>query len=747
MNIFSGLASLFSSLRSRLILLILFIILPALALILYQSYRFQDYSSQVVTGEALQMAHVIAGKQNDVIYGARQLLIALSRLPQIQDFHSSECSRLLAEIMDQFPSYANLGVADAQGATHCSALPLVQPVTIHDRAYFQRAMHAGDFAIGDYQIGRITGKPSLNVAYPIVDRGGRLHAVVFAALDLAWLDQLIADVDLPAGSSISIIDLNGTILAHYPDPEIFVGSILQETRLVETILSIGEGGTLEVAGQDGIERLYAFVPLADNPHMAGNGLIAIGIPTAAAYELPNRTMGISLIWMAVIACLSLVAGWAGFDTLLLRHLNLVRQAARRVSDGDLRTRVNLADGPEELQELSLTFDQMAKSLEQQVRERERNLSQVQALREIDLAIANNVDMRIALKTVVEQVIAQLNVDAAAVLVFNSHLQQLEFVAGRGFRDASFHKAQIRLGESYAGRAASQRRLLHIPDLAAEPDGFARSNRLMDEGFIAYFATPLIAKARVKGVLEIFHRQPLNPDQVWFDFLETLAGQVAITIDNAQLFSDLQRATDETVQAYDATIEGWSRALDLRDHETEGHSQRVTEMAIHLARELGVTGQDLLHLRRGALLHDIGKMGVPDTILLKPGPLSEGEWAVMHKHPVHAWDLLFPIAYLRPALDIPYCHHEKWDGSGYPRGLKGEEIPLAARVFAIVDVLDALLSDRPYRPAWSLEEVRQYLLDQSGKHFDPRVVARLLTLLDRGEILTPHPTSSTRPKSS
>ena len=156
---------------------------------------------------------------------------------------------------------------------------------------------------------------------------------------------------------------------------------------------------------------------------------------------------------------------------------------------------------------------------------------------------------------------------------------------------------------------------------------------------------------------------------------------------------------ELFQAYDATIEGWSRALDYRDHETEGHSRRVTELTLRLARALGMNEEELVHVRRGALLHDIGKMGVPDRVLLKPGPLDDGEWEIMRRHPSLAREMLWPITFLRPALNIPYCHHEKWNGSGYPQCLQGEQIPLAARLFAVVDVWDALRSDRPYRKAW------------------------------------------------
>jgi HD-GYP domain-containing protein (c-di-GMP phosphodiesterase class II) len=154
------------------------------------------------------------------------------------------------------------------------------------------------------------------------------------------------------------------------------------------------------------------------------------------------------------------------------------------------------------------------------------------------------------------------------------------------------------------------------------------------------------------------------------------------------------------------------------------------MSLRLARAMGVDEAEQVHIRRGALLHDIGKMGVPDAILLKPGPLTDDEWAVMRKHPAYAYDMLSPITYLRPALDIPYCHHEKWDGTGYPRGLKAEEIPVAARLFAVVDVWDALCSDRPYRAAWPAAKVREHLRALSGAHFDPQVVEMFLRMIEK-----------------
>ena len=358
-------------------------------------------------------------------------------------------------------------------------------------------------------------------------------------------------------------------------------------------------------------------------------------------------------------------------------------------------------------------------------ELKQRLSQLDALRAIDQAISASLDLRLTLAVFLDQVIAQLKVDAADVLLLDPNDQTLTYTAGRGFRSQTFERTRTRVGEGRAGRAALERQLV-TANLQQERAA-TRTGLLAADNFVSYFGVPLIAKGQVLGVLELFHRSVLEAPPEWLEFLYALAGQAAIALDNTALFNRLQQSNIDLQLAYDATIEGWSRALDLRDRETEGHSQRVTRLSEQLAVTMGMPDKALVHLRRGALLHDIGKMGVPDQILLKAGPLSDEEWVIMRQHPALAYEMLAPIHYLRPALEIPYCHHEKWDGSGYPRGLKGEAIPLSARIFAVVDVWDALRSDRPYRRAWPAERVRAYLREQAGQHFDPAVTAAFLEM--------------------
>lgn len=360
------------------------------------------------------------------------------------------------------------------------------------------------------------------------------------------------------------------------------------------------------------------------------------------------------------------------------------------------------------------------------------LRRMEALHAIEMVITSSFEVQLTLDIVIKTAVTQLGVDAAAILLYQPDSHQLEFTGWQGFRTPKLERIQLKLGKGLAGKAILNRKKIFVADLANEADEYVHKTLYVDEGFVSYFGTPLLSRGEIKGVLEILHRSPLQPDEDWLAFLDMLSEQAAIAIDNAQLFEGVNRSNLKLAMAYDATIEGWSRAMDLRDKETEGHTQRVTEMTIRLARAMGLNDQEISQIRRGALLHDMGKLGVPDDILFKPDKLNDAEWAIMRQHPQYAYDMLCSIDYLKPALDIPYSHHEKWDGTGYPQGLKGEQIPMAARLFAIVDVWDALQSDRPYRAGWPKEKVLDHIRSLSGTHFDPQVVELFLRVMQEDD---------------
>jgi PAS domain S-box-containing protein len=359
---------------------------------------------------------------------------------------------------------------------------------------------------------------------------------------------------------------------------------------------------------------------------------------------------------------------------------------------------------------------------------EQQLASLMALRAIDQSILTSLDLEHTLEVLLEKITAILHADAANILLYDPHLQILKAAAQRGMPSSRWEE-YLRLGESHAGKIALERQREVILDLTQIEDSLTAKIRDIGETFVSYIGIPLVAKDKLVGVIQLLNRSRLDPGHYWMGFLEAVADQAAIAIENAQLFHEQQQTNRRLTKAYEDTIDGWSKALDLRDKETEGHSQRVTDLTLELARRMGVSEPHLVQIRRGARLHDIGKMVVPDLILHKAGPLTQDEWEIMRQHPIIAVDLIYPIEFLSPALDIPYCHHEKWDGTGYPQQLKGKEIPLAARIFAIIDVWDALTSDRPYRKAWDKAQALEYIRQQSGLHFDPKVVEAFLGMIE------------------
>lgn len=349
------------------------------------------------------------------------------------------------------------------------------------------------------------------------------------------------------------------------------------------------------------------------------------------------------------------------------------------------------------------------------------------LLKVSLALAESLDEGVVLKTAIEAAVDLLGADTGAIFL----LEGDEAVLGAISRGPTDHLPEgLRrlplLRHPQMKRAMYGQELVVIPDLQSAELAHAERVLLDQTDLCALLYVPLRADAEPVGVMLLgandCTREFSEHDR---DVCRLLGAQIALAVQNARLFEAVQTAATELQSAYDATLEGWSLALEMRDEETLGHTLRAAELACNMARALGVPEEDIPHVRRGALLHDIGKMAVPDAILKKPGPLDEREWAVMRAHPVVAQEFLSRIGYLERAIDIPYYHHERWDGTGYPRGLRGTKIPLAARIFAVIDVYDALTSDRPYRKAWSTEEALKHIVAQAGEHFDPVVVAAFM----------------------
>ena len=362
-----------SSVRGSLLVLVLLAGLPGLGFTAYTGVEQRRAAAARVQAEAMQLARLSAAEEQRLLDETRVLLIDLARQPEVRLAHGPACSAALREVSGFYPRYANLGVADRFGNVVCSALPVTQPVNIADRAYFRLAIQNGRFSIGEYQIGRITGRASVNAGYPIYDGTARLTGVVFAALGLNWLNQMAVEVRLPPGSTINVVDAGGTILARHPDPERWVGRSLPDVPGIKAILKRGGEGTTEAVGVDGVRRLYAFAPLGRAPQ-AGRPFVSIGIPAAVAYADITRLLMLNLAGMALAILLAVVAAWWGGDRLLLRRLRALVEAANRLGGGDLRVRTGLHDDRGELGQVARAFDDMAGALQR--REEEARAAEV-----------------------------------------------------------------------------------------------------------------------------------------------------------------------------------------------------------------------------------------------------------------------------------------------------------------------------------------------------------------------------------
>jgi PAS domain S-box-containing protein len=483
--------------------------------------------------------------------------------------------------------------------------------------------------------------------------------------------------------ALSLLRANGSALA------------MVDAASGKTVVELGRGGWVRLTGL----RIPAGMGVSGQVIKSGQPYV-----TNDALSDPNQFRSDLFGDLKAVACVPLIAQDQAIGALWIGRTT-------NVGENEVRLLASMAD-------IAANAIHRASLYEQT----EQRLQRLSALRTIDAAITASQDLPATLYTILEQTTRHLGVDAAAILLFKPSSQTLEYAASRGFVSNAITHTRLQLGESHAGQAAAERRLVRALNLAEPPGDPARAAMVGAENFVSYYGVPILSKGQIKGVLEIFNRAPLVPDLEWEGFLEALAGEAAIAMDNATLLEDVQRANVNLTQAYDATIEGWARSLEVRDH-TPGHTQHVTDLTLGLARVLGISDGEMVNVRRGAILHDIGKISIPDSTLTKPEPLTGQDLELMRRHPDNAYKILAGIPYLRPALDIPYCHHEQWDGHGYPRGLAGEEIPLQARIFAVVDTWDELR----HRKSIPEEQVRQRLQQLAGTQFDPAVVDTFLKM--------------------
>jgi PAS domain S-box-containing protein len=358
------------------------------------------------------------------------------------------------------------------------------------------------------------------------------------------------------------------------------------------------------------------------------------------------------------------------------------------------------------------------------------IKNISFLKLISRTISTYMDFETVMRPLLGQIREILDCDAVALFLVSEDKKTLICKAKNGYMANTQINFSVPFGEVIIGTTAVEGRIVSVYDFSTIEPKSQLGILVAKENFRAQHVAPIIVGGQVKGVLEVwFRREGYKPSTEWLALFDAIANQTGLALDYNELYENLQKAYHDLESSYEATIEGWSAAMDLRDEDTEGHSLRVTNLAENLGVRLGLSDLEISQIHKGALLHDIGKIGIPDSILKKPGPLTEEEWELMRKHPKIALDMLERISYLKDSLAIPLYHHERYDGTGYPFGLKGKEVPLQARLFAIVDVFDALICDRPYRKAWERRKIIDYLKEQKGQQFDPEIVDAFLAMIE------------------
>lgn len=349
---------------------------------------------------------------------------------------------------------------------------------------------------------------------------------------------------------------------------------------------------------------------------------------------------------------------------------------------------------------------------------------------ISRILQSSIDIQDPLPAVLALLADAVKADAATVLRYNPSLRRFDLLAPHGLNAPALAKLKLYFETGLAGRFVEERQPIWVEDILTSKLRSRSIGQLTEEGFRSYLALPLIGHNDFLGILEFFWSRIPDIQIQDMEFLQRVTEQISLTMERSAIVRDLRRSNEGLISTYNAMIEGLSRALELRDIETEGHTRRVSVLMMRFGEHMQIPSTQWDAIKQGALLHDIGKLGIPDAILLKPGSLTQREREVMQQHAMYGYNILAPIINLRQTLDIALYHHERWDGSGYPYSLVGEQIPLVARLFAVVDVFDALTSDRPYRPAWSHQQAVEYLREQAGRLFDPHVVQLFLEIVDQ-----------------
>jgi signal transduction histidine kinase len=589
------------SLRARLIQLVLLAVLPALGLILYSAAEQRQLARSSAESEALRAVRVLVASHERLIESTRHLLIALSRLATMRKDDRQACNSQLSGLIKEYPLYTNLGVVNLNGDLICSARPILNPINVADRAYFKNAVQSSAFALGEYQIGRVSGKASLNMAYPTFDAGGELDGIVFAGLDLASLSAIIAAAQVPESYTFTVVDRKGTILARHPNPEQWLGKPAVESGLSQNSSGRGEGIAQRI-GPDGKEHLYAYKSFGD---LTGKSdlQISMSIPSEIALSEASWVLKRNLAALMIVGLLALLAAWVGSEMFVLRQLNALVATTEKIGKGELSARTGLFHADHEIGRLAAALDEMAEILEMRrveaakAREQiQRSLERTRAFHQMDLVIASTLDLTAMLNQLLEKIDMAFPGVVATVRLLNNRTGELEPTACRNIDETAWREGYSKSLRGFAKLVLDSKEPLTVADTQTDPRHTSRFARRF--GLASYHGVPLIAKDEILGLIGFYTKEGQSFSGEEIEFLNTLAGQLSLAIHNAKLYEAAKRSGGEIAALHSLTIAA-TQSLDL-DVVLKEAIHKVTEIFSFEATRIFLFNGDMteLHVKAG-----------------------------------------------------------------------------------------------------------------------------------------------------
>ena len=542
-----------SSLRVRLFLLVLATAVPGMGLILYEGFEQWELATDVSEQHALDNAREISREHERLIQAGHHLLQALAEITSVRAHDGKSCNRLFSKMVKAQPAFTNLGAAKPDGDVFCSAIALTQPVNFADRPYFQQALRTRDLVVGEYLIGRISGKPNITISYPALDNSGVVQAVVIAGLSLDWFNKFVAESQLPQGSVATLTDRNGMILARYPEPEKWIGKLAADTPVFKAMVTHPGEGVVEAADLDGARRLYGFTKLGGlGP--GKNIYVSVGIPEEIVFSEATRIFYRDLTLVGIVVLLSFAGVWFGAGQLITRPVGELVGATKRLAAGDLSARSGLPRGEGELNQLARSFNQMAESLEKHIAERkqaeehtQRHMRELTALHEIDRTITSTLELRAILDMLLEKIDLVLPYAATTIRLFNKDSGLLESVACRNLDEREWKAERWKGGRGIPNVVFDTKAPMMALNVQTDPR-MRDAEFFIRHGLVSYLGIPLIAQGQALGVISFYTKKEHEFSHEETEFLTTLAEQAAIAIHNSQVHEEMTKLVGDLAKS-------------------------------------------------------------------------------------------------------------------------------------------------------------------------------------------------------